>query len=109
MAKKAVLLINLGGPDTLEAVEPFLKNLFSDRDIIRLPLQRQMAWAISKLRAGKAREKYRQIGGKSPINEITKKQAEALEKELPEDYKVYVGMRYCPPTIEEALAHIFRK
>ncbi len=106
MAKKAVLLINLGGPDTLEAVEPFLKNLFSDRDILKLPFQKTMAKIISKLRAGKAKEKYRKIGGKSPLNEITKRQAEALEKELHPEYKVYIGMRYWYPSIEEALEEI---
>lgn len=106
MAEKAVLLLNLGGPDSLGDIEPFLYNLFSDKDIIKLPLQKPMAKLISKLRAKKVKERYKKIGGKSPLNDITKKQAEALEKKLPRDYKVFIGMRYWHPTIEEAIQKI---
>jgi len=106
MAKKAVLLLNLGGPDSLETIEPFLYNLFSDKDIIKLPLQKPLAKLISKIRAKKVKERYKKIGGKSPINDITKKQAEAIEKKLPQDYKVFIGMRYGHPNIEEAIQRI---
>jgi ferrochelatase len=106
---KGVLLLNLGGPDSQEAVRPFLYNLFSDREIIRLgpsaAFQKPIAWLISTLRAPKTREMYSQIGGGSPILPITRAQADALQKELsPQgEFKVYVGMKYWHPFIEEAV------
>ncbi len=86
-SKKAigVLLLNLGGPDSLQAIRPFLYNLFSDREIIRLGpsfLQKPVAWLISSLRSKKTEKMYSLIGGKSPILAITKAQAQALEKAL---------------------------
>ncbi|RJQ50707.1 MAG: ferrochelatase, partial [Nitrospiraceae bacterium] len=66
--RTGVFLLNLGGPDSLQAVKPFLFNLFSDRGIIRLGppfLQKPLAWLISTLRSKKTREMYRHIGGKS--------------------------------------------
>lgn len=109
-----VLLLNLGGPDTLEDVQPFLYNLFADPDIIRLPrlfkfLQRPLATFISTLRAPKSAEGYAAIGGGSPLRQITNEQAEALKaalqsKDLPA--KVYVGMRYWHPFTEEAISQI---
>ena len=66
MAKVGVLLLNLGGPERIQDVGPFLYNLFSDPEIIRLPnpaLQKPLAWLISSLRAGKSQEAYRSIGG----------------------------------------------
>jgi ferrochelatase len=108
-----VLLINLGGPDSLDAVEPFLYNLFSDKDIITLPFGFQwllplLARRISRRRSPVAQEYYRVMGGKSPIREITEAQRQALEKELSRegDYRVFVGMRYWHPDIEEALDQI---
>jgi ferrochelatase len=103
-----VILLNLGGPDSLEAVKPFLYNLFSDRKIIRLGpsfLQGPIARIISSLRAGKTRRLYRLIGGSSPILGITRAQAAALEERLRArgDYRVYVGMRYWRPFIEDAV------
>src|SRR4030067_3749482 len=80
-----VLLLNLGGPDSLQAVRPFLFNLFSDREIIRLGpsfLQKPIAYLISSLRAGKTMEAYSLIGGKSPIWDITFAKAKALEEGL---------------------------
>jgi ferrochelatase len=80
-----IVLLNLGGPDSLKAVRPFLYNLFSDREIIRLGpsfLQKPLAWMISTLRAGHTRAMYSKIGDKSPIREITKLQADAVEKAL---------------------------
>ncbi len=78
-----MLLLNLGGPDSLRAVKPFLFNLFSDREIIRLGpsfLQKPIAWLISSLRGGKTEKFYGLIGGKSPICDITFAQAKALEE-----------------------------
>jgi len=82
-----VLLLTLGGPDSLQAVKPFLYNLFSDRGIIKLGpsfLQKPLAWLISTVRSPKTRRMYSLIGGKSPILDITKAQAGALEKKLNE-------------------------
>jgi ferrochelatase len=103
-----VILLNLGGPDSLAAVRPFLYNLFSDRDIIRLgpaPLQKPIAWLISTTRAPKSRGYYMQIGGRSPILDITRDQARALERALAPSgpSRVYVGMRYWHPFVEETV------
>eukprot|EP01018_Ginkgo_biloba_P000052 Gb_21865 [translate_table: standard] len=112
--KVGVLLLNLGGPETLQDVQPFLFNLFADPDIIRLPrlfrfLQRPLAQFISALRAPKSREGYAAIGGGSPLRKLTNEQANALRlalevKKVPA--KVYVGMRYWHPFTEEAIEQI---
>ncbi|KAL2532863.1 Ferrochelatase-2 [Abeliophyllum distichum] len=78
--KIGVLLLNLGGPETLEDVQPFLFNLFADPDIIRLPrlfrfLQKPLAKFISVARAPKSKEGYASIGGGSPLRQITDAQA----------------------------------
>ncbi|MGC2062376.1 MAG: ferrochelatase [Thermodesulfovibrionales bacterium] len=131
-----IVLLNLGGPDSLDAVRPFLYNLFSDREIIRLGpsfMQKPLAWLIAKLRHNKTESYYRLIGGKSPILDITRAQAEALEEKLnlkfrpgtrdqgPGDldhsspftlhpsqssFRVFVGMRYWHPLIEEVVPEI---
>src|SRR5450759_4185626 len=79
----AVVLLQFGGPDSLEAVEPFLFNLFSDPDIFELPFgprfQKFLAGQISRRRAPSVREKYAEIGGKSPIVERTEEQVCALQ------------------------------
>lgn len=114
MGRVGVLLLNLGGPDELDDVRPFLFNLFSDPEIIRLPvkaLQKPLAWFISTMRAKKSQANYEQIGGGSPLRRITEAQAEALEKKLidrGEDAKIYIGMRYWHPFTEEAIAQIKR-
>ncbi len=99
MAKSAVVLFNLGGPDSPEAVEPFLFNLFRDPAIITLP--NPLRWLIAKLissrRAATAREIYQKIGGSSPLLANTKAQAQALETELGSDYRVFIAMRYWHP------------
>lgn len=127
----AVLLLNLGGPDSLEAVRPFLFNLFSDREIIRLGpqfMQKPLAALISALRHKKTERYYRLIGGKSPILDITEAQARALEQELNNQsgvriqmseaekpspltsrrspYRVFIGMRYWHPLIEDIVREI---
>ncbi|MGD2180679.1 ferrochelatase [Lusitaniella coriacea] len=114
MARVGVLLLNLGGPDRLEDVGQFLFNLFSDPEIIRLPfpwMQKPLAWFIATRRAKTSQENYKQIGGGSPLREITEQQAQALEsklREAGEDATVYVGMRYWHPFTEEAIAQIRR-
>jgi len=80
-----IILLNLGGPDSLRAVKPFLYNLFSDRKIIRLGpaiFQKPIAWLISSLRSRKTEKLYSLIGGRSPILDITQEQAVALETAL---------------------------
>jgi protoporphyrin/coproporphyrin ferrochelatase len=114
MGRVGVLLLNLGGPDQLEDVRPFLFNLFSDPEIIRLPftwLQKPLAWLISTTRASKSQENYKLIGGGSPLRRITEEQAQALQASLQhrgQDAQVYIGMRYWHPFTEEAIARIKR-
>ncbi len=114
MGRVGVLLLNLGGPDKLEDVRPFLYNLFADPEIIRLPvswLQSPLAWLISSLRAKKSQANYAQIGGGSPLRRITEEQAQALQEALRQrgqDVNVYIGMRYWHPFTEEAIARIKR-
>jgi len=109
-----VLLLNLGGPERLEDVRPFLYNLFADPEIIRLPLpwlQKPLAWLIATMRHRRSRENYRQIGGGSPIRQITEQQAHALAQQLHQmghPARIYVGMRYWHPFTEEAIAQIER-
>ena len=110
--KIAIILFNLGGPDSLEAVKPFLFNLFNDPYIIRAPkyVRFLIAKYISWRREATAQEIYRQIGGKSPILEQTQDQAYELERLLNEQnknrYKVFVAMRYWHPVIEEVLEEV---
>ncbi|MFL6277955.1 MAG: ferrochelatase [Blastocatellia bacterium] len=109
-----VLLFNLGGPDTLEDVRPFLFNLFADPDIIRLPfrfMQKPLAWMISTQRYKKSCGYYEKIGGGSPLRRITDEQARALETALQSrgiNARAYVAMRYWKPFTEEALEQIMR-
>jgi ferrochelatase len=130
-----VIFLNLGGPDSLQAVRPFLFNLFSDREIIRLGppfLQKPLAWLISYFRSKKTKRLYSLIGGKSPILDITMAQAKALEEVLNSSlvtrqgsppptppprgrrvregvkFKVYIGMRYWHPFIDEVVSEIYR-
>jgi len=112
MGRVGVLLLNLGGPEKLEDVRPFLFNLFSDPEIIRLPvtwLQKPLAWLISSSRYKKSQDNYKQIGGGSPLRRITEEQAQALEASLADkgqEAKIYVGMRYWHPFTEDAIAEI---
>jgi protoporphyrin/coproporphyrin ferrochelatase len=112
MGRVGVLLLNLGGPDKLDDVGPFLYNLFSDPEIIRLPfrwLQKPLAWFIASRRTKTSQENYKQIGGGSPLRRITEAQGEALKQQLQalgEDAKIYVGMRYWHPYTEEAVASL---
>src|SRR5689334_568592 len=105
--KLAVVLFNLGGPDSPEAVEPFLRNLFSDPAIIALP--GIVRWPLARLIAGRrapvARKIYDHMGGRSPIFEETRAQANALEQALSKDgleAKAFVAMRYWHPFAQGA-------
>jgi len=113
MSRYAVVLFNLGGPDSLEAIEPFLYNLFSDHDIFKIPVgQKIFAKMMSSLRAPKVRKKYQQIGGKSPINEWTELQRSMLEEELQKvvgNVEVYTAMRYWNPAIKDVAETISKK
>lgn len=110
--KLAVVLLNLGGPDKLDAVEPFLYNLFNDADIIDFPLsflfRKRLAKLISSKRAPKIQEQYKTIGGKSPILDITQKQAQLLEEKLNKHYdtKIFIAMRYWKPFTADAVKQI---
>lgn len=104
MARIAIILMNLGGPDSLDAVEPFLFNLFKDPAIIRLPapLRLPLAWLVARRRAGTAREIYARLGGASPLLANTEAQARALEAALGDRHRCFVAMRYWHPTSSEA-------
>ena len=107
MSDTAILLLQMGGPDSLEVVKPFLLNLFSDREIIKIGpawLQPFIARMIVKRRAPKVVEKYREIGGKSPIKELTQAQADALAAQL--GIPCHVGMRYWHPFTRETLLRL---
>ena len=99
--KRAVVLFNLGGPDKLESVKPFLFNLFNDPAIINIPsfLKYPLAKFISNRRAPITKNIYREIGNKSPILELTKQQAKSLENNLlkKNNYKCFVVMRHWHP------------
>ena len=105
--KTAIVMFNLGGPDNLDAVKPFLFNLFYDPAIITVP--NPFRWIIAKIissrRAPIAQDIYRLIGGKSPILEQTLKQSSAIENKLnsngDQDYKCFVFMRYWHPFAKE--------
>ena len=114
--KIAIVLFNLGGPDSPEAVQPFLKNLFSDPAIISLPsfLRLPLAGFISSRRAPKAKKIYDQIGGSSPILGQTEAQARALEEALGigvgggHEWRGYVCMRYWHPMTAAAVRSVKR-
>jgi ferrochelatase len=110
MDKKAVVLLYMGGPDSLEAIKPFLYNLFSDPEVVSFPkpLQKPLAWLVSTLRAPKVKKRYALIGGCSPLPAITRAQASALKKRLGSSYEVFLGMRYTKPFISEAIEGIVK-
>jgi ferrochelatase len=108
-----IVLFQLGGPDSLEAIEPFLYNLFCDPDIIDFPFARigrkPLAKLISTTRARKVQHHYATIGGSSPIRRFTERQARALQAELAEmglDARCFVAMRYWHPFTREAIAQL---
>ena len=111
--KKAVILFNLGGPDKLENVEPFLFNLFNDPAILNLPtfLRYPLAKLIANRRAPTAKKIYQELGGSSPILKLTEEQAVALESKLNKDdnvskYKCFIVMRCWHPRAENVVKEV---
>ena len=111
--KLGVVLFQLGGPDSPQAVEPFLYNLFCDPDIINFPLalfSRAGRWRVTSRsrRAQVVREHYDAIGGRSPIRLLTERQARRLEAALAPDFDVrcWVAMRYWHPLTAAAVAGV---
>jgi ferrochelatase len=105
---KAVVIFNLGGPDRLENVKPFLFNLFYDRAIINIsnPFRYFLAKLVSSRRNLKAQDIYQHLGGGSPIVVETESQAQALQKRLGHDYKVFIAMRYWHPMIDQVMQEV---
>ena len=111
--KKAIILFNLGGPDKLDNVEPFLFNLFNDPAILSLPVffRFPLAKLIANRRAPTAKKIYKELGGSSPILKLTEEQAEALELKLNKDdnlssYKCFVVMRCWHPRAENVIKEV---
>jgi ferrochelatase len=106
--KTAIILFNLGGPDSPEAVKPFLFNLFNDPAIIGLP--QPLRWLVAQLiasrRAPTAREIYDHMGGRSPILANTEAQARALEAALGHEFKCFITMRYWRPRARDQVAAV---
>ncbi len=109
----AVLLLAMGGPDSLEAIPQYLQNIFSDRSLIQLPggalFQKPFAWSISRLRSKKVAAHYRLIGGASPLLHWTESQAKIIEAELRNqghETRCYTAMRYYHPTIPDIIKQI---
>jgi len=105
VSRTAIVLFNLGGPDSLDAVRPFLFNLFNDPAIIRVPslLRSTLAAWIARRRAPVAREIYGKMGNRSPILPNTEAQARALEQVLGGDAKAFIAMRYWHPMTAETV------
>ena len=113
MIKRAIILFNLGGPDNPSAIQPFLYNLFRDPSIINLPsiLRVPLAKIISIRRAKVAKEIYAYLGGKSPLLDSTREQAEALKTSINNQYpndkiKIFLCMRYWHPMSSETVAQV---
>lgn len=100
MSKKGVVLLNMGGPNNLEEVEIFLRNMFADKNILTMKsnlLRKFIGSMIVFSRTEKAKEVYKKIGGKSPIVEHTQKLVKKLQNKLGEEFIVDFAMRYTPP------------
>ena len=111
--KKAIILFNLGGPDKIENVEPFLFNLFNDPAILNLPtfLRYPLAKLISNRRAPVAKKIYAELGGSSPILKLTKEQSGALEIKLNQtqkehEYKCFIVMRCWNPRVKDVIKDV---
>src|SRR6185437_2519355 len=105
----AVVLFNLGGPDRPESIKPFLLNLFSDPAILRGPffVRPFLARAITRARLPPARANYALLGGRSPLLELTRAQAAALEEALDDlDARCFVAMRYWHPLSDEVAREV---
>lgn len=108
-APTGVLMMNMGGPSTLDEVHAYLSRLFHDRDLMQLPFQSQLAPLIARRRTPKIQKQYGEIGGGSPILRWTRTQGEAMSRMLDElhpssaPHKAYVGFRYAAPLTQDAL------
>lgn len=104
-----VVLLQLGGPESLDGIQPFLERMFRDPELFRLPLpvrlQGWLASRVSRWRSKTVRPLYTAIGGKSPIGDITRRQADLVERELQRELecKVFVAMRYSEPSADDAI------
>ncbi|MGB0953238.1 MAG: ferrochelatase [Planctomycetota bacterium] len=110
MKRVGVLLLQMGGPRSLEEVEPYIQTLFADPNLVRLPapiswFRGPLSRLVAKRRAPEVREQYAKIGGGSPNNDTTIAQAAALAEALRDDgdFRCYAAMAYTPPTILEAM------
>ena len=113
--KKAVILFNLGGPDSLDNVKPFLFNLFNDPAILNLPtfIRYPLAKLIANRRAPTAKKIYEELGGSSPILQLTEKQSSALELKLNQDdasseYKCFIVMRCWHPRAQNVVKEVIK-
>jgi len=106
-----VLLLHMGGPESLQGVEEYLRALFADRDMIRMPFgglwQERIAGLLARRRAPVVRQRYAAIGGGSPVAEITRRQGRALEREL--GWPVGIGFRYTRPRTDEAVKELLSR
>lgn len=108
MARIGVVLLTMGEPESLDQVQPFLQELLNDPELVRLPfpsLQPLFAWIGSRLGQGDMKNRLSRIGGGSPLRRLTERQRTALEQALRPcgDFRVYVAMRYGPPSAAEAV------
>lgn len=104
--KKAIVLMNMGGPNNLDEVEVFLKNMFNDKYIISAPqpIRSLIGFIITTLRKKEAKENYRKLGGMSPIIGHTKRLVRRLSKDI--DADIFYKMRYTPPFAEDVLSDL---
>lgn len=107
--KTGILMLNMGGPETLDGVHDFLRRLFLDKDLMTLPVQNQLGQLIAKRRTPRIQEQYAKIGGGSPIKQWTaiqgERMVEILDRISPETapHKYYIGFRYAPPLTENSI------
>lgn len=112
MQQRAVILLNMGGPNNLEEVEVFLKNMFADKNILTMKsnlLRKFVGTMIVFSRTEQAQEVYRQLGGKSPIVEHTKKLVDKLQNKLGSEFVVDFAMRYTPPFASDVIKKLNEK
>src|SRR5262245_41875403 len=107
MPKRGIALLQFGGPDSPEAIRPFLRDLFDDPEILSMPafVRKPLAWTVAEFRAPRVAENYAKMGGASPIGMWTEKQADALRRGLP-GVQVEVAMRSWRPPTADAVAKL---
>ncbi len=109
MERTGVLLLQMGGPRSLDEVEPYIQSLFNDPYLVRLPFpvklfRGPLSRKVARKRAPAVRKQYELIGGSSPNNRVTGEQAASLQHELGDDFRCYAAMTYTPPRIGTALS-----